>query len=178
MPDWRDLRIWALVAPVVLVAVFALWALDPLSGDTIVLETRGVDPPDLFRGDYVQLAYPIADIATEDLPEGGPWREGSTLYLVLAPGAREDLGGAPIWETQRVTAQKPQLASGELCMRATVSSASTGGAHVTLGIEAYFIAKDEDMREWQDKEVTVEVKVKDCSARLSAIRLDGERWAG
>lgn len=40
-----------------------------LYGKEILLQTRAVDPNDLFRGDYVSLAYQISDVPKEMLPE-------------------------------------------------------------------------------------------------------------
>lgn len=40
-----------------------------LYGKEILLETRAVDPNDLFRGDYVALAFRISDLPRAMLPE-------------------------------------------------------------------------------------------------------------
>jgi len=58
--------IWMLVAH-----AWPVW-----TGETIYLRTRPVDPRDLFRGDYVVLAYDIDRVALSDpalpLPEAAP----------------------------------------------------------------------------------------------------------
>jgi len=55
-------------------------------GESVLLETRPVDPTDFLRGDYVILDYKISDIPEETLPENlrEPTRgEETNVYVTL-----------------------------------------------------------------------------------------------
>jgi uncharacterized membrane-anchored protein len=56
-------------------------------GDRIILETRPIDPRDLFRGEYVILRYAIED--DMNVRGDASWREpGSKLLVGLSPDRR------------------------------------------------------------------------------------------
>lgn len=64
----RPFWIAVLIPVVVLAAMTVLPLATILWGEEIVLETRPVDPRDLFRGDYVMLAYTIDEVPLAKLP--------------------------------------------------------------------------------------------------------------
>lgn len=58
------------------------------TGAKIILETRPVDPRDLFRGDYVVLSYNISVIDPKDFPDliaPNTLAVGDSLYVVVDP---------------------------------------------------------------------------------------------
>src|SRR5580704_4462697 len=60
-------------------------------GQTILLETRPVDPRDMLSGDYLMLNYKISDVPVglfsppvrKDLPEG------TKIFVTLTPGTNQ-----------------------------------------------------------------------------------------
>ena len=64
-----------------------------LYGQEILLQTRAVDPYDLFRGEYISLAYKISDVPKEMLPDSVKSYSNKpiknfTLYVSLKPEGR------------------------------------------------------------------------------------------
>lgn len=104
------------------------------TGTKIVLETRPVDPRDLFRGDYVILAYDISLIDPKDFPEldqkGISFAQGDSLYVLFSEQhgvvKPESISDAP-------TRNRTYL-------RGTVARVhSDGKIEVRYGIENYFV---------------------------------------
>jgi len=60
----------AVIVPVIiLIAMTLVPLLTMFFGEEILLETRPVDPRDLFRGDYVNLSFAIQDVDKSLFPE-------------------------------------------------------------------------------------------------------------
>lgn len=78
------------------------------TGDEIALELQPVDPLSFFRGNYVDLTYDL-DI---EPPIGLDW--GDTVFVVF-----DDSRPA---QALRVTGTRPDLATGESCIRGVVGS--------------------------------------------------------
>ncbi|MEH6785150.1 MAG: GDYXXLXY domain-containing protein [Alcanivorax jadensis] len=146
----RTLRLALLAALTLQVAILAgvfvngfypLWL-----GKEIRLETRPVDPRDLFRGNYARLGY---DFST--LPTAG-FRPGDVIYLPLEQDGQ-------VWRGQTPAHQPPEQG---IYLRGRVSGSPWGGAsRVTFGIEALFAPKEKALqleRELRDGAVAV-VKV-------------------
>jgi len=177
--ETKQWRLLAFIVPVVVVVALVVVAALGNFGTVVTLETRGVDPPDLFRGDYVDLRYAVSAIdsqvpgwsSIERLPLG------ETVYLTLQPGTQRDLGGNPYWVTSRVD-QSPVDIAGTVCVKATLRDGPGGARDAKLSIEQYFIQKDEDMEEWRDKDVSVQAKVRGCTISMYRILLDGVHWDG
>jgi uncharacterized membrane protein len=68
----------------VLLTSVAVEAVPYFVGKHVVLEVQPVDPRDLFRGDYVVLAY---DVGRLPLPGGqrSAWEEGKPVYALIEP---------------------------------------------------------------------------------------------
>lgn len=159
---------WGLGAPVAVLLVVAAIAWFPTTGDEALLQTRPVDPPDLFRGDYVTLSYDISDVQAVDAPE-----RGARVYVRLEPdGAAERGTGDPYW----TVAEWSTRPLDGFCLRGTVTGHSGSSMRIEYGIEQYFIPKDETLEDWRGKEVSVVVTARDCTARVKEIHLDGETW--
>ena len=112
-------------------------------GKEIRVETRPVDPRDLFRGNYARLGY---DFST--LPTAG-FRPGDVIYLPLEQDGE-------LWRGLTPARQPP--AQG-LSLRGRVSGLPWGGTRrVTYGIEALFAPKEKALqleRELRDGAVAV-----------------------
>lgn len=112
-------------------------------GKEIRVETRPVDPRDLFRGNYARLGY---DFST--LPATG-FRPGDVIYLPLEQDG-------DLWRGLTPSHQPP--AQG-LYLRGRVSGLPWGGTRrVTYGIEALFAPKEKALqleRELRDGAVAV-----------------------
>ncbi len=133
-----------------------------------------MDPPDLLRGDYVDLRYNISTVTG-----ARGYTSGDPIYVLLRPGSDYEPGtGRPYWEIASHARTTPNVPAGMVCLAGTVQHVNTSTATVQYGIESYFIQKDEDLHEWRGKEVSVEVKVAGCTGRVTEIHLDGERWEG
>lgn len=133
----------AVMAGVFVGGVYPLWV-----GQEIRLETRPVDPRDLFRGNYARLGYDFSTVETPDL------RPGEVVYLPLEKQPNEAL-----WRGGEPQASEPETG---LYLRGRVSGQpwSTGNT-VKYGIEALFAPKEKALqleRELRDGAVAV-VKV-------------------
>lgn len=117
------------------------------SGTEVRLRTVPVDPRDLFRGDYVILAYPISTVEGPAGGEGG-FKRGDSVFVTLAP----DADG---FATARgVASTRPTTAAGEVVIAGRVQSAgacalnedgrsdcTTGRRRLRIayGLESYFV---------------------------------------
>ncbi|HWJ02939.1 MAG TPA: GDYXXLXY domain-containing protein [Verrucomicrobiae bacterium] len=90
----RNMFVFAVLFPLLILLAMAVKPLTTmLYGQDILLQTRAVDPNDLFRGDYVSLAYKISDVPKEMLPDSvkNPTEKplkNLTLYVSLKPEGR------------------------------------------------------------------------------------------
>lgn len=117
----------ALVAALVLVplALIAWNEYRLSSGERILLRVQPVDPDDPFRGEYVDLTYPISRLDT-----GGAER-GTTVYVPLRKRGRA-------WTGDRVAREKPDEGT---FIRGRVSSSG-----IRYGIETFFVEEGEARR--------------------------------
>ncbi|MCP5432602.1 MAG: GDYXXLXY domain-containing protein [Alphaproteobacteria bacterium] len=147
--SWRILVV-VLVQTAVLAGMIGakVWTLE--TGREVLLATEPVDPTDLLRGDYVDLAYEIS-LVNVDLLEGAPpAREGERLYVVLAP---EEDG---LWRARRAVRALPPRSADEVAIRGRVEQVRETApvfdgdgqvvqeGHATrlrmsYGIESYFV---------------------------------------
>lgn len=104
--------------------VYPLWV-----GEEIRLETRPVDPRDLFRGNYARLSYAFSTQETSNL------RPGDVVYLPL-----KKVQGEALWRGGDPQVGEPQTG---LYLRGRVSGQPwRGGSTVKYGIEALFAPKE------------------------------------
>ncbi len=75
---------------VILLGMTVLPLITIVSGEEIILQTRPVDPRDIFRGDYVVLSYEIEEIdmdkVEEDLADrimNSSFSQNNKLYVIL-----------------------------------------------------------------------------------------------
>ena len=97
------------------------------TGREYVLDTRPVDPRDLFRGDYVVLRYDISSL------NYCCYEVGETIYVMLEE--RDGVWRADGHEHQPPTEARPFI-RGQV---SRVSSVSGRSLDVEYGIESYFV---------------------------------------
>src|SRR3954471_3034692 len=88
------------------------------SGQEVRLELTPVDPRDLFRGDYVVLAYRIG---TVDVPLDGAtaFTRGQQVFVTLRPDANN------MSRAVAISAERPAVSGDEIMISGVVTSPST-----------------------------------------------------
>jgi uncharacterized membrane-anchored protein len=97
------------------------------SGTQVRLRVQPVDPHDPFRGEYVDLSYPISNIRIVGPP--GP-KTGATVYVPL----RRFNG---VWTGGVGMTNRPS--NGETFIRGRVTSANMDSHSVKYGIETFYV---------------------------------------
>lgn len=119
---------------VVLLTMIILSLQTLVTGDTIRLKVRPVDPRDLFRGDYVILSYEISQLSNGQVT-GPSLRDaaGKTVYVSLERG----------WDGQnwQATAYGFQPPSTGKFIRGKV----VGWNRVEYGIESFFVQEGQGL---------------------------------
>lgn len=163
------------------------------SPDTVTLRTEPVDPRDLFRGDYVTLAYGISRLSLDVLHGDKDFAMGDTVYVELAP-ARESWRATGAWHIY------PKAADGNRVIRGRITHVAKNiprvralpgsnemeeitcegcvTASVVYGIESYFVPEGHG-RQLEDarnaRQLSVDVSLAgDGEAAIRGLRLDGE----
>jgi uncharacterized membrane-anchored protein len=119
---------------VVLIGMIAFRSAPLLTGEIVQLRVVPVDPRDMFRGDYVALAYDFSRIPPDGIPELGKpsydrhdsW-QGTTVYISLAP--EED---QKHWKMRQISTKPP---TGGLFLRGTIH----GWNQIECGIESFYV---------------------------------------
>jgi len=130
---------------VVLTVLFSFIAYNQwplMTGKTMVLDTRPVDPFDPFRGQYMTIAYEIGNL--EDV-EG--FKAGDCIYVSL----EKDAEG--IWRLEDSSKIKP---SNTDFIRGKVTRVDSNNVRVEYGIEQFFFERNAEV---PTANITVEVKV-------------------
>jgi len=174
---------WALLAAFVLQTALLAWmiadrALLLLHGREVRLQVVPVDPRDLFRGDYVTLAYPMSRLRTDEVDGDDDFRFQEPIYVTLREGADG-------WQAMAIGHAAPadgvflkgivdDSYSGENCKVAT----SCQEVRVNYNLEQFFIPEGEG-RELEtlrnDQRISVDVAVADSGrAALKRLLVDGE----
>ena len=118
------------------------------TGREITLPIEPVDPRDLFRGEYVRLAYPIARVPMAAV-EGGAVHRNDKVYVTLEKSAdddwkpvaaarwlrRDDNPGRIVLKARTTWAPAPASSEGS----APAGDADWRGPTVRYGIESYFV---------------------------------------
>lgn len=174
---------WGLLAAFLLQTALLAWliadrALLLSRGKEIRLEVVPVDPRDLFRGDYVTLAYPISRLRTDQIEGDDDFYFQEPIYVSL----REAGDG---WEATSIHRDPP--AEG-VFLKGTVedsyaredckAATSCREVRVSYNLERFFIPEGEGgaletLR--NDQRVSVDVAVADNGrAALKRLLVDGE----
>ncbi len=129
-----------------------------LTGTTVILDTRPVDPFDPLRGQYMTINYEIGTVEFE-----GDIRQGDKIYVILKPDENN------IWRLEKATLTKPQHGT---FIRGTVTRVRGNSTNIKYGIEQFFFERDADV---PTRDITVEAKVDSSGkARLVNLLQNGE----
>jgi uncharacterized membrane-anchored protein len=106
------------------------------TGREIVLPIVPVDPRDLFKGDYVRLAYPASTLPAD--MAGAKDKPGNTpIYVTLQPAADGT------WSVAAATSTYPaQVAAGHVVLRGVreiETWRNTAPVRVRYGLERYYV---------------------------------------
>ncbi|MDD2708489.1 MAG: GDYXXLXY domain-containing protein [Verrucomicrobiae bacterium] len=158
----------------------------------VMLKTRPVDPNDLIRGRYQNVAFEIEQIPSDILASSGfPTNSAQlfvtredyhrTLWLELQPGTNR-------WHTVKAIHRK-RPANGSLCVRvkqtgewadwdARQKTSRHMGLNVSLGLHKYFIpARYEDIPRDNKHEVLGEISVTSSGVpQLERLWVDGKPY--
>jgi uncharacterized membrane-anchored protein len=151
------------------VLFFVLWAQTEErrfaegEGDTILVETMPVDPRDLLRGQYMQLAYTFTrpgqfDIDMADIPVG------AGVWVIVGPNGK-------FHEPVGAYTRKPEtLAPDEVALRGRWD-----GWQVDCGVGRFYV--EEGTPTPTGGPVTVRLRVaENGSVRIEQIYVNGRKW--
>jgi uncharacterized membrane-anchored protein len=133
------------------------------TGRTVMINVEPVDPTDLFRGSYVQLAYNISrfssklafPLSTEEL------YPGMTVYVLL-----DEQGGVVL--PKQLVLEPP---SNELFITGTLRYANDEEVSVEYGIESYFAPTDKAKElERRGREIQLQAEVAVDSSGQAVLR--------
>lgn len=108
-----------------------------------LLETEGVDPRDLWSGQYLELAYPAARLDGRSL-EQSP-RDGAAMAVKLEPAGDTRVAGQawPLWRAVSKLPAKDGDYSAFPSREGWARGQAQGG-RVLLGIERYYFEEDRE----------------------------------
>ena len=118
-------------------------------GETIVIQTRPVDPYDVLRGYSQTLRYDISDLnELKQLPGGKDLEQAKTFYVILkAPESQDQQPPLP-WIPSKIRIEKPQnLPDNEIAIAGTVENSRWAN----YGLETYYMP--ENIREQINREI-------------------------
>jgi uncharacterized membrane-anchored protein len=164
------------------------------STNVVTLVSEPVDPRDIFRGDYVTLAYGISRVSLDTTPGDKDFDIGSTVYVEIRP-----LGET--WRPAAIYRSYPDKpAEGDKVIRGRIVDMARGTprmrpipgssemesipcplcttAIVSYGIESYFVPEGQGHAMEQERNasaLSVDVALaKDGEAAIKGLRIDGE----
>ena len=155
------------VQVVVIVGLAAGREITLRGGEDVTLQTRPVDPRDLFRGDYAILDYEIGRVDTDRLD----WLyldPGDTVYVELVQ--RGD-----VWVTGRF--DRDPFDEFTTQIRGTIVRASTEWTTVDYGIGEYFVPEGTGRTVERAADVKVVVALdRSGGPVIRHLIIDGEVW--
>ena len=143
------------------------------SDNVVTLQSEPVDPRDLFRGDYVTLAYAITSLSFTEINGDQTWGDGETVYVELTPEKNS-------WRAVAAFHAYEMPTLGNKVIRGTIShyDAMRNVASVDYGIERYYVPEGEGrtLEETRNKRaLSVDVALgSDGEATIKGIRIDGQ----
>jgi uncharacterized membrane-anchored protein len=149
----------ALGVLVIIAGSFALYLGWPLlTGTSIILATRPVDPFDPLRGQYMRINYEIGSIQN-----AAGFNVGDTIYVVVTPDAQG------IYRYSSVSVVPPTEG---IYLQGKVIHNYGGTVQVEYGIEQYFFERHASL---PTRGITVRVKVDNMGkSRIVSLLQDGK----
>lgn len=121
------------------------------SGTEVRLKTVPVDPRDLFRGDYVVLAYPISTVEGPVGGEGG-FKRGDAVFVTLTRDAEGFARATAVTRTRPAVAGTDIVIAGRVRSTGACALNDAGEAdcaagrrrlRIAYGLESYFVPQGE-----------------------------------
>jgi len=139
------------------IAVFIIYLSWPLmTGTEVVLDTRPVDPFDIFRGQYMAIRYDISS-----LPAPIDATPGDTVYVSL-------IQNGSVWSYAGASLSRPD----GLFIKGRVTNVYGDTMNVEYGIEQYFFEKSAEV---PTSNITVKAKIGgDGTARIVELLQNGK----
>ncbi len=142
-------------------------------GDVLTLQTKPVDPYDMFRGEYAQLGYDFEQPAPAHLH----LQPDQVVYAVLSKTKSN-------WKLVNYSTTKPIPAAGQIVLRghadspwSAASRGSSFGDHgVNFGIERLYLPEGQSRDlQFRGKSLKVEVAVNTAGQALIKRVFDGDK---
>jgi uncharacterized membrane-anchored protein len=163
----RRIFIAALVTQIGLLSVMAIQpALTIAHGTTVTFTTASVDPWDMFRGDYITLAYDFSSA----VPVSRDFARDETMYVVL------EKSGNGKWIPVRSSSSRPAITNAEIVLKGKVgwcdeAADGTKTASVQYGIERVYVPEGAGRNVRSSDRLEVDVAVgTDGSAVIKQLR--------
>jgi len=156
---WRRLWIPLLIQIALILAIPAQAIYTSLTGRTVVLQTRPVDPYDLLRGYFQTLNYTISDFSTlRELPgwaelqqqhadRSGHLPQNTSFYVILEAPANPDIEPPLPWKPVQISIDRPNL----LPVDRIALKGQMKNRNIEYGLETYYMP--EDQREQLNQEI-------------------------
>jgi uncharacterized membrane-anchored protein len=122
------------------------------NGTEVRLKTVPVDPRDLFRGDYVVLAYPISIVDGTAGAGDRSFRRGDQVYVTLKPDADGFARAIGIARTRPAASGADAVIAGRVLSTGACALNDAGEAdcaagsrrlRIAYGLESYFVPQGE-----------------------------------
>jgi uncharacterized membrane-anchored protein len=147
------------------------------TGREIVLPIVPIDPRDVFRGEYVRLNYPAAQVALAPA-DGVPVKRNETLYVTLEKAAEGGWRPVEVGRTLRREDNPGRIVLKARSLWNAPVADGWRGATVKYGIESYFVRQGEGPRLEalaRDRKLAVLVAVdKAGHAAIKGLIIDGK----
>jgi uncharacterized membrane-anchored protein len=146
------------------------------NGREIVLPIVPVDPRDLFKGDYVRLAYPVSTLPV-DMPDAKEAGNRTPVYVTLQPSADGT------WSVATTSRTYPaQVPAGHVVLRGIreiEAWRNTAPVRVRYGLERYYVPEGTGPaleKLARDKKLAAIVSVdKRGNAAIKGLSADGKK---
>ncbi|TPQ39904.1 hypothetical protein C2U70_06135 [Bradyrhizobium guangdongense] len=150
-------------------------------GAEVALQTRPVDPRDIFRGDYVRLGYDISEVPAGALTGQPAQSRTPTVFVKLTP----DSNG--LYQAVSVHADAVPVTSPEVLIRGRITSGANCGPaaprfcaklRINYNLERYFVPQGEGLKLEQarnERKLTIIAAVTPSGrAAIKRLLLDGQ----
>ncbi|MGL4974137.1 MAG: GDYXXLXY domain-containing protein, partial [Bosea sp. (in: a-proteobacteria)] len=156
------------------------------SGTEVRLAVVPVDPRDLFRGDYVVLAYAIGTLDAKKLGIAEDLKRGEEVFVSVKPDANGLAEAVAISRSlpapsSGVQALKGKISATRVCLPnasgALDCGSGTRGVRIDYGLESYFVPQFEGLAIERTERKRIEVVAAVSADGQSAIKrllLDGK----
>ena len=165
MKSKTKVYLFTIIFIVFLALIFLILSWSSLTGKTYVLDTKPVDPLDMFKGQYISINYDISRISNLSAYGINASQEllGNDLYVILE---KDSVG---IYRAKNYSLNMP--ASGDF-IKGEIKYVYDNSMFVSYGIEQYFLEKNAEL---STQNITIEVKVSDSGkATISRLFQNGK----